>query len=567
MRFAREFHTDSPANLKVGEWANTVARVTVPTIAGARVRSRRGGAAWQVAVPRVHVLQQLAVTSVGLAAVRELDVTVARWRPPLAGWTGRPALPGVRAFSIEAGDGGVRLSIAMLEPIDVALLLAAAVRCLRPSATGDLGPMLTFGPGLPPAAAPLAGRLHDVLVEGEQCDPHVRRCDVLVAPLSGTLPDVGRAHAVVIADGSWTRDGTAFEVVVDPTVHRPIGRRSTGATEVAHGAVAAGVLTISTASGPVVVTGDVSGANSLALRRTLAVVCEGLPRRWSEQLRACGVVVADASVPLPDAADDLSWQCLSVVGRRDALRESGPTAALDAWPTVSVVLVTHRPDHLEGALRQVGALRYPRLEVVLGIHGDRIDGARAWELAQEIRHPVTMVALDSALTLGEALQACCNRAEGALVTKMDDDDVYGPEHVWDLVLAREYSGAQVVGKALDWIHLESEDATVFRPVYGAEKYADFVAGGTMLISRADLNAVGGWRPVPKSVDRALLDRVLADGGLVYRTHGLGYVYARHSSGHTASVSDEHFLTRTRARYPGLMQHPEFGTAGASRGPS
>ena len=38
-------------------------------------------------------------------------------------------------------------------------------------------------------------------------------------------------------------------------------------------------------------------------------------------------------------------------------------------------------------------------------------------------------------------------------------------------------------------------------------HADFVAGGTMLISRADLAMVGGWRPVPKSVDRALLDRV------------------------------------------------------------
>jgi GT2 family glycosyltransferase len=265
--------------------------------------------------------------------------------------------------------------------------------------------------------------------------------------------------------------------------------------------------------------------------------------------------------------DDLAWQALSVAARRDALRQSGPTAALDSWPSVSIVLVTHRPDHLERALRQVGALRYPRLEVVLGIHGDRVDGARAWELAQAVGHPVTMVAIDAARTLGEALQACSDRAEGALVTKMDDDDVYGPEHVWDLVLAREYSGAQVVGKALDWIHLESEDATVFRPVYAAEKYANFVAGGTMLISRADLNAVGGWRPVPKSVDRALLDRVLAAGGLVYRTHGLGYVYVRHAAGHTAMVSDAHFLTKTTARYPGLLKHPEFGTDSASGGPS
>jgi hypothetical protein len=146
---------------------------------------------------------------------------------------------------------------------------------------------------------------------------------------------------------------------------------------------------------------------------------------------------------------------------------------------------------------------------------------------------------------------------------MDDDDHYGPEHVWDLVLARQYSGAQIVGKALDWVYLESQDTTVFRPTYAAEKYADFVAGGTMLISRADLGAVGGWRPVPKSVDRALLDRVLADGGLVYRAHGLGYVYVRHSAGHTASVRDEHFLTKTTATHAGLIRHAVFGTELAS----
>ena len=48
--------------------------------------------------------------------------------------------------------------------------------------------------------------------------------------------------------------------------------------------------------------------------------------------------------------------------------------------------------------------------------------------------------------------------------------------------------------------------------------------------------------------------MLADGGLVYRAHGLGYVYVRHSAGHTASVRDEHFLTKTTATHPGLVRH-------------
>ena len=277
------------------------------------------------------------------------------------------------------------------------------------------------------------------------------------------------------------------------------------------------------------------------------------------QLNACGVLVVASADDLPATDDALGWQVRSVHERRHALRAFGPTAALDAWPSVSAILVTHRGDFLEQAVRQLDRLDYPRLEVVIGVHGHAVDPARVWELAQSIRHPVTVVTSDAEETLGAALQVCSDRAEGDLITKVDDDDLYGPEHVWDLVLARQYSGAEVVGKALDWIHLVSADVTVFRPTYPAEKYADFVAGGTILLARADLAAVGGWRPVPKSVDRALLDRIIASGGLVYRTHGLGYVYVRRPSGHTATVRDEHFLTKVTTTHPGLIRHEVFGT--------
>ena len=149
---------------------------------------------------------------------------------------------------------------------------------------------------------------------------------------------------------------------------------------------------------------------------------------------------------------------------------------------------------------------------------------------------------------------------------MDDDDYYSSTHVWDLVLARMYSGAQIVGKALDWVYLAASDTTVFRPTYPAERFARFVAGGTMLISAGDLAQVGGWRPVPRSVDRALLDRVLESGGLVYRTHGLGYVYVRSAadgSANTSQVNEEHFLTKTVAQFPGLLSSPALGTEGVT----
>jgi hypothetical protein len=211
-------------------------------------------------------------------------------------------------------------------------------------------------------------------------------------------------------------------------------------------------------------------------------------------------------------------------------------------------------------MQQIAKLDYPNLQVLVGLHGLELTSARIAELMDLAGRELDFTSMAGNLPFGAAMQLLSQRADCELITKMDDDDYYGATHIWDLVLARMYSGAQVVGKALDWIYLEGEDTTVFRPTYAAEKYSFFVAGGTILISRADLDGVGGWRPVSKSIDRALLESVKKAGGLIYRTHGLGYMYVRHLAPHTASVSSEHFLTKTERTWPGLLRHQIFGTA-------
>jgi len=223
------------------------------------------------------------------------------------------------------------------------------------------------------------------------------------------------------------------------------------------------------------------------------------------------------------------------------------------------VLLTHRGDFLARVLDQWRRVDYPRLELVIALHGDAVDEQWVYWLLADYPHRTKVVRIPGDVVFGTAMQQACDHADGTLLTKIDDDDYYGPQHVWDLVLARMYSGAQITGKALDWIHVESEDVTVFRPTYASERYADFVAGGTFLISAEDLDQAGGWAPVAKHIDRALLDAVLAQNGLVYRTTGLGYLYSRRAGGHTAQVDDAHFMTKNAGRFPGLLRHSEFGT--------
>lgn len=229
-------------------------------------------------------------------------------------------------------------------------------------------------------------------------------------------------------------------------------------------------------------------------------------------------------------------------------------------PHVTALLVTNRPDRIVTALRQLQRQTYERFDVVVVSHGVSLPEIPA-DVAPIVR---AAVELPESVLFGDALATASALAGGDLLTKVDDDDYYGPDHVWDLVLAWMFSGATVVGKQPEYAHLEALDLTVQRS-FRSETYTTAVAGGTMLISAADLARVGGWRGVPRSVDRALLQRVLEDGGLVYATNAHGFVYVRHQEGHTWNAETRAFLSRNLDQWTGLPADLLQPTRGLFRG--
>ncbi|MFC6018507.1 glycosyltransferase [Plantactinospora solaniradicis] len=313
----------------------------------------------------------------------------------------------------------------------------------------------------------------------------------------------------------------------------------------------------------------------------LHLVLAGVPVHAPELPRACAAHLADELVELlggplpdrpgasPDPHADLEWEARAVRQRRAAMRRHGrefvlPRLAAGAFPgfgrlpSVSALLVTRRLAYVLDAVAAIEAQSYPELEIVLCLHGVGLPADLRTRLARCTRQ-LEIVEVPAGQSFGEAVGAATARARGSLVTKFDDDDTYGPEHVWDLVLARHHSGATLVGKPAEFVYLQTLDTTVRRDAGAPESFAPVVAGGTMLIGRGDLEQVGGWRPVPRSVDRGLLDRVRRAGGLIYRTHPLGYVYQRRSAGHTWDPGLEYFLRDAGAQWSGLPRHGEFGT--------
>ena len=213
-----------------------------------------------------------------------------------------------------------------------------------------------------------------------------------------------------------------------------------------------------------------------------------------------------------------------------------------SFPTCTIVLATKREDQLAFALRQVARQRGADLELVVVTHGFAPDPSWVAELAG---HPTTLLPMPADACFGDVLNAGVKAASGDLVLKMDDDDWYSRDHVADLLLARHYSGADLVGTRAEFVYLHELDRTVHRAAK-SERTAPFVAGGTMMIERGWLNELGGFRQSRRFVDASLLASVHAAGGSVYRTHGLGYVLARRASGHTWEADSDFFLDSERA---------------------
>ncbi|WP_068921625.1 glycosyltransferase [Planobispora rosea] len=264
------------------------------------------------------------------------------------------------------------------------------------------------------------------------------------------------------------------------------------------------------------------------------------------------------SVGEDDLGDDLVREEYSVRLRREALRTHGVRTRWEQLgapsapaPLTSVLLATRRPEMVGFALEQVGRQRGAELEVILALHGVPAGHPEVAAALASFERPVTVFEAEGRTVFGEVLNEAAARASGSYLLKMDDDDWYGPDFLSDLLLAHSYSGAEVVGTVPEFVYLASIDVTVHREQI-TEQITNFIAGGTIFAERSAFEAVGGFRPLPGTVDAQFQHAVQAAGGQIYRTHGLGYILRRGNvAGHTWREPIGTFLRRNKRQWRGF----------------
>lgn len=365
--------------------------------------------------------------------------------------------------------------------------------------------------------------------------------DVVIARRGG---DVAEHHVIDRAPTVVTDPGPE---PVDERVFNPIGFRKdwdhpvVDLPRISPGPVTEGVVAAARGFQGVRLPVETPTADLLAL------AISGVPLVTDGVLDVSPPLAAALDAPV-DLDDPLRREEHSLVVRRAAFDHHSTLAWRSALasragvrhvglPPVSALLATRRPEMLDFALRQVARQRGAEVELVLAAHGFEPDREAVRRALGDRPHQV--LTFDSTDFFGDVLTAAARAASSEVLLKIDDDDWYAPDAFHDLLMARRFSGADVVGMPSEFVYLHRDDLTVRRK-HPSEIFARFVAGGTLLMDRGLLRSLGDFRRVRKFVDAQLLAGVEAAGGRIYRTHGLGYVLRRTGEGHTWVRDDEEF---------------------------
>ncbi|TDD73372.1 glycosyltransferase family protein [Actinomadura rubrisoli] len=222
-------------------------------------------------------------------------------------------------------------------------------------------------------------------------------------------------------------------------------------------------------------------------------------------------------------------------------------------PTVSLLLSTCRAEQIGPAIEMAARQEWRPLQLVMVLHKLDLDPVDIQKLAMDAGiDDVAVLAADSSVTLGGCLNLAIDAADGDYIGKMDDDEIYGPHYLSDLLPAFSYTEAGVVGKLAHYAHLGSINATLLRYPEHEHRYVDILRGGALL-GKGDLMRSYRFADVGRGEDTDLFRRLRSDGVRVYAADRFSFITIRHADAarHTWRPSDLELLADSRLAFYGL----------------
>ncbi|RMH41961.1 MAG: methyltransferase domain-containing protein [Deltaproteobacteria bacterium] len=236
---------------------------------------------------------------------------------------------------------------------------------------------------------------------------------------------------------------------------------------------------------------------------------------------------------------------------REILRQVGIADDASEAPLVTILAPTQRPDRLDNLVANIRRQIHRPIEVIVLLNHRGFD-RQAVEKRFATLPNVQIHELPEELTLAECLNFGVDHASGEWIAKFDDDDLYGPHFLSDLLLARSYTDAPVLGKRSFFAYLENSDCMAMRFPGNSHRHVDFVHGATLVVRR-DVFDQFRFTPVRQGTDTLFLRACRQAGLRVYSADPYNFIHVRHGDvqQHTWRISEKEFLSKCRVVRSGL----------------
>ena len=134
-------------------------------------------------------------------------------------------------------------------------------------------------------------------------------------------------------------------------------------------------------------------------------------------------------------------------------------------PRVAAVLVTMRPHLVAGCIERFRSEAYGNKELQIVVHGDAdVAAVRALVRPGE---PIHVHQLGRERSLGACLNYAVQQSSAPYWAKFDDDDLYGPRYLQEMMYARRWVDYGLAGKPPAFTYLEAEAALYWESAWSS----------------------------------------------------------------------------------------------------
>lgn len=207
----------------------------------------------------------------------------------------------------------------------------------------------------------------------------------------------------------------------------------------------------------------------------------------------------------------------------------------DFKPGVSIIVPTFKIKYMQNIFQNYLRFDYPAKELIIILNKNELDQDIYESYASNFKN-IRVLRMDEKNSLGECLNFGVSISTYDYVSKMDDDDFYGPNYLTDLMNTLSISDSQVTGKNPIFVYFEENNSLYFF------RSSKIITGATFLFKK-DIFRNVRFRNVSIGEDYYFLNDCMHYGIKVQPSDKYNYVYIRHANlqDHTFKITSEDFL--------------------------